>query len=252
MLPDAFLTRPVAHRGLHNSASGVPENSRAAVRAAIERGYGIEIDLQLTADDQAVVFHDYELDRLASVPGLVREEPLEALSHLRLLGSDQTVPSFVEVLSIVDGQVPLLVELKDEDGALGDNVGPLERAVAQALTGYAGPVAVMSFNPHSVFALQSLAPDVPRGLVTSAFEPMFWDAPAERLEALARIEDFDRIGASFVSHSHRNLNAPAIADLKARDVPILCWTVRSEEEEAVARQIADNVTFEGYFPATRA
>lgn len=252
MLPDAFLTRPIAHRGLHNSASGVPENSCAAVRAAIERGYGIEIDLQLTADDEAVVFHDYALERLVGAPGSVREKSLTAMSRLRLVGSDQTVPSFAEVLSIVDGQVPLLVELKDQDGALGANVGPLERAVASALAGYAGPVAVMSFNPYSIFALQSLAPDMPRGLVTSAFEPVFWDAPAERLEALARIEDFDRVGACFVSHAHRTLNAPAIADLKARDVPILCWTVRSAEEEAAARQIADNVTFEGYFPATGA
>ncbi|MEM7753928.1 MAG: glycerophosphodiester phosphodiesterase family protein, partial [Pseudomonadota bacterium] len=174
------------------------------------------------------------------------------LSTLRLLGGDETVPSFPEVLAIVDGQVPLLVELKDQDGALGKNVGPLEAAVADALPGYAGPLAVMSFNPHSVAALQKLAPDVPRGLVTMDFNKAVPEAPRQTVEALSRIEDFDRVGASFVSHSHRDLAMPAIAALRARGVPILCWTIRSPEEEATARQIADNVTFEGYFPPANA
>lgn len=248
MLPPSFLSRPIAHRGLHDPAKGVPENSRAAVRAAIERGYGIEIDLQLTADGAAVVFHDYTLERLTSGVGRVRIRTRADLATLRLRDGDETVPEFAEILALVDGRVPLLVELKDQDGALGEDVGPLEAEVARALEAYSGPVALMSFNPHSVSALQALAPDIPRGLVTDAFLPEHWTAPKPRLQALARIEDFDRVGATFISHNHHFLNMDAVSELKARGTPVLCWTIRSPEEEAVARRVADNITFEGYFP----
>ena len=251
-LPRDFLTRPIAHRAFHDVAEGRPENSRAAVQAAVSRGYGIEIDVQLTRDDRAVVFHDYELQRLTDGFGRVRTRMASDLSTLKLKGSFETVPDLPEILSLVSGQVPVLIEIKDQDGALGEDVGPLEAAVAASLDGYSGPVAVMSFNPHSVSAMQALAPSVPRGLVTDAFLPVNWTAPADRLSALSAIVDFDRVGASFISHNHRHLSMPAVADLKARDVPVLCWTIRSPEEEAVARRIADNVTFEGYSPVTGA
>ena len=247
-MPPEFLSQPIAHRGLHDLSNGIAENSRAAVQAAIDRGYGIEIDLQMTSDDAAVVFHDYGLERLTGGVGRVRSRTRSDLASLKLTGTDETVPDFPEVLALVDGRVPLLVELKDQDGALGDNVGLLEAEVARNLEGYRGPVAVMSFNPHSVSALQTLAPQVPRGLVTDAFDAEYWDAPQDRRDALARIEDFDRVGASFISHNHRHLEMHAVSELKARDVPVLCWTIRSPDEEAAARQIADNITFEGYFP----
>jgi glycerophosphoryl diester phosphodiesterase len=252
MLPEVFLTHPIAHRGLHNFTKGVPENSRAAIRAAIDHGYAIEIDIQLTADDAAVVFHDYQLERLTDAVGRVRRRTRSDLATLRLKGSKESVPDLEEVLAIVDGQAPLLIELKDQDGALGDDVGVLEAAVATCLERYDGPVAVMSFNPNSVSAMQTLAPDVPRGLVTDAFVPTEWDAPPARLQSLARIEDFDRVGASFISHDYRDLKSASVAALKARGFPILCWTIRSPEEEAEARRIADNITFEGYFAATSA
>lgn len=229
-------------------SKGVPENSRAAVRAAIGHGFGIEIDIQLTADDAAVVFHDYNLERLTEGVGRVRRRTRSDLSTLRLKGGNEAVPDLEEILAIVAGQTPLLIELKDQDGALGEDVGVLEAAVAKSLAGYEGPVAVMSFNPNSVLAMQTLAPDIPRGLVTEAFAASEWDAPPERLRSLAAIEDFDRVGATFISHDHRDLHSDAVAALKARDVPILCWTIRSPQEEAAARRIADNITFESYFP----
>jgi glycerophosphoryl diester phosphodiesterase len=252
MLPRQFLSRPIAHRGLHDAASGVPENSMAAIRAAIEHGYGIEIDLQLTADAAAVVFHDYDLERLTDGVGRVRARTAKDLSTLRLKGSTETIPDFSEVLSLVNGQVPLLVEMKDQDGALGEDVGKLEADVARALEEYSGPVAVMSFNPHSVSAMQTLAPDVPRGLVTEDFRSEEWSATPERRAALSRIEDFDRVGACFISHDHRALDMPAVTALKQRGIPVLCWTIRTPEEEARARRLADNVTFEGYFPVSDA
>ncbi|MEO1537996.1 MAG: glycerophosphodiester phosphodiesterase family protein [Pseudomonadota bacterium] len=246
MLPSSFLTKPMAHRGFHDLAQGRPENSRAAIEAAIQHGYGIEIDLQLTSDAAAVLFHDHSLERLTTAIGPVRSRTRAELATLRLAGGDEAVPDLPEILSLVAGQVPLLVEIKDQDGALGEDVGILEAEVARNLEGYDGPVALMSFNPHSVAALQKLAPDVPRGLVTDHFLPEVWGVPQERCERLSRLEDFDLVGASFISHNHRYLLSEPVTALKARGVPILCWTIRTVEEERAARQVADNVTFEGY------
>lgn len=248
-LPAAFLGAPLAHRGLHDRAAGVIENSRAAARAAIAAGYGIELDVQLTADGEAVVFHDDEMPRLTGEPGLVRDYTAAALGRIALLGTDETVPSFAEFLALVDGRVPLLVEIKDQDGALGPDVGPLEARVAVLLAGYRGPAALMSFNPHSVATFATLAPDRPRGLTTCAFDTADWSLPDYRRAELAALADAERTGAAFVSHDRQDLDNPALVRLKGEGLPILTWTVRSPAQEAEARRVADNVTFEGYRPA---
>ena len=146
-LPAAFLAVPIAHRGLHDRAAGVVENSRAAFAAAIAAGYGIEMDIQRSADGEAVVFHDDEMPRLTGLPGLVHDYTVAQLSATPLLDGGETVPTLAEVLALVAGRAPLLIEIKDQDGALGPGVGPLEARVAELLGGYAGPVALMSFNP---------------------------------------------------------------------------------------------------------
>lgn len=245
-LPAAFLGAPLAHRALHDVADGRPENSRAAIREAIRHGYGIEIDVQLSADDQAMVFHDYALDRLAQGTGPVRAVPAGTLGHTPLKGGDEGIPTLAQVLEIVAGQVPLLIEIKDQDGAMGDNIGPLEQATAAALDDYVGPVALMSFNPHSVARMAALCPDIPRGLVTSAYTANDWPLNAATRDHLRDIPDFDRVGASFVSHEAADLARPRVAELKEAGANILCWTIRSPAEEAKAREVAQNVTFEGY------
>lgn len=249
-LPRAFLTTPIAHRAFHDVNDGRPENSLAAMRAAIARGYGIECDVQLTADGQAMVFHDYVLDRLTGEKGPVRLKTAAALGAIPLTGGNEGIPTLAEVLDLVAGQVPLLIEIKDQDGAMGPDIGPLEQALAQGLEGYSGPVAVMSFNPHAIAKMAELAPGIPRGLTTAAFLAEHWPLiPAKRREELAGIPDFTRVGASFISHDARDLANPRVAALQADGVPILCWTIRSTEEEAQAREIADNVTFETYAAA---
>jgi len=219
----------------------------AAFSAAVDAGYGIELDLQLTADEKALVFHDYDLSRLTSESGLVRNRRASDFATIALLGGTTGPPVLEEVLAAVDGKVPLLIELKDQDGALGEDVGALETATAQALTGYTGPVALMSFNPHSVAALQTLAPHIPRGLVTGYVDQKLVGS-GEYCDALNRIAEYERVGACFVSHFHRELDVPRVKDLRQSGAKILCWTVRSQEEEAAARAFADNVTFEGYLP----
>ena len=246
-LPDAFLTAPLAHRGFHDVADGRPENSRAAFEAAIKAGYGIELDVQLSADDQAMVFHDYRLTRLTGASGVVRQFDQSALQATPLTGGDETIPSLPEALELVDGRTPLLIEIKDQDGQMGLSVGALEVATAKALKGYSGAVAVMSFNPNAVAAFSALAPDLPVGLVTSAYHREDWAYLSDQTRAhLATIPDYDRLGASFISHEVEDLASPRVAEVKKKGGTILCWTVRSPEVETKARKHAQNITFEGY------
>lgn len=252
--PD-FLTRPIAHRALHDLALGRPENGLAAVEAAVAAGYGIEIDLQPSADGVAMVFHDETLDRMTAETGPVAARTAAELGRITLNhGEGAGVPTLAEVLRVVSGRVPLLIEVKDQSGNLGPVDGALEQATAAALDGYQGPVALMSFNPHSVATLAKVAPHWPRGLTTYGFPandfPQAQENPAlearrARLEAIA---DFDRVGAVFISHHWRDLERPRVAELKAQGAAILCWTIRQPEEEATARSIAQNITFENYLP----
>lgn len=248
-LDPAFIRLPLAHRALHDIADGRPENSRAAIRAACDAGYGIEIDLQLSKDGVAMVFHDYSLDRLTAAHGALGQRTAAELGAITLTGGNEGIPTLAEVVDLVAGRVPLLIEIKDQDGALGPDVGALEEAAATTLRGYAGPVAVMSFNPHAVAAFGACAPEVPRGLTTSAYLPSDWTTlPAHQCDRLRDIPDYDRTGACFISHEADDLGRPRVAELKARGAVVLCWTIRSAEAEARARKFADNITFEGYLP----
>lgn len=248
-LDPAFLTAPIAHRALHDAAQGVIENSPTAIRRAVQAGYGIEIDVQLSSDGVAMVFHDDTLDRLTATTGPVRGRPAQELGDIRLSGSEDVIPTLAQVLAMVKGQVPLLIEIKDQTGGLGEGDGLVERAVAADLAEYTGPVAVMSFNPYVVAQMREFAPGVPRGLVTSGFIPSKWPhLLPEICTALRSITTFGRVGASFISHDWTDLGSPRVAELKAQGVPVLCWTVTSPQIEAEARRVAANITFEGYLP----
>ncbi|MEM6565059.1 MAG: glycerophosphodiester phosphodiesterase family protein, partial [Pseudomonadota bacterium] len=241
-LPEAFLKAPLAHRALHDVRDGRPENSRAAIRAALARGYGIEIDVQASADSQAVVFHDYQLQRLARAEGAVNAYSSQTLSQILLRGADEGIPDLAEILQLVAGQVPLLVEIKDQDGQMGPDMGPLPQRVAEALRDYSGPVAVMSFNPHAIAEMAVLAPHVPRGLVTSGYKRAVCGLPEATCAHLRAIPDFARAACSFISHEWADLARPRVAELKAEGAHVLCWTVKSPQEEAQARKYADNIT----------
>ena len=248
-LASAFIDIPLAHRALHDVSDGRPENSRTAIRAALDAGYGIEIDLQLSADGQAMVFHDYDLGRLTDAKGPVNARTAAELAQIPLKGGSEGIPTLKEVLELINGRVPLLIEIKDQDGAMGTNVGPLEQATALAISTYTGPLAVMSFNPHSVAEMARLSPDVARGIVTSAYDPDDWPLSTEMCDVLRDIPDYDRTGASFISHEACDLDRPRVRALKQGGARILCWTIRSPLEEAEARRIAENITFEGYLAA---
>ncbi|EPX77417.1 glycerophosphodiester phosphodiesterase family protein [Litoreibacter arenae] len=249
-LPAAFLDRPLAHRGLHNRAKGVIENSMSAFKAAIDAGYGIELDVQMSFDAQAMVFHDYDMKRLTSQGGPIQTRTAETVRGMTLSDSDDTIFDLPAVLDMVAGRVPLLIELKDQDGAMGPNVGPLELAVAEALRSYKGDAAVMSFNPHSTAMMGDLSPKRPRGLVTSAYSADDWSTlPANVRDRLRDIPDYERSGSSFISHEAEDLNRPRVAELKSQGATILCWTIKSQAQANKALEVADNITFEGFIPA---
>lgn len=248
-LPASFLARPIAHRGLHDRARGIVENSRDAFAAAIEAGFGIECDLQLSADNQAMVFHDYDLRRLTDMSGAVRQRTAQELEQISLKDSANQIEMLTALLDQVAGRVPLLIELKDQDGVMGQNIGALEARTAEALTGYQGDVAVMSFNPHSTARLNELMPDIPCGIVTSAYTQDGWAVlPEATRDRLRAILDYQRSGACFISHEARDLSRPRVTELKQAGAAILCWTIRSQEEADTALEIADNITFEGFVP----
>jgi glycerophosphoryl diester phosphodiesterase len=248
-LPEGFLNLPVAHRALHDGAAGRPENSRAAVQAAVDAGYAVEIDVQPSSDGVPMVFHDYHLNRLTEAAGSLRARMAAELKAIRLRGSDETIPTLAEILALVSGRVPVLIEIKDQDGDMGPVVGALETAVAALIALCKGPVAVMSFNPHSMAVMAGAAPQIARGLITSAYDPADWPLLSARTRDVLRgIPDYDEVGASFISHEATDLGRARVADLKARGAAVLCWTIRSPQAEAEARKIAANVTFEGYRP----
>lgn len=252
-LPRPLVTIPLTHRGYHNQAANRPELSMAAFRAAIEAGYGIELDVQLTADGQAAVFHDDTLDRMTDAAGPIIARTADELAKVHLLGTSETIPTLRQVTDLVAGRVPLLIEIKDLRDTRGPTSGLLEKAVADSLEGYPGPVAVMSFNPYIVFHMARLAPHLPRGLTTEYYDhDVCAPIPPATCDRLREIPDFDATGSSFISHRHTDIGQARVAELKARGASILCWTIRSPAEETAARLVADNITFEGYaapFPA---
>ncbi len=252
MLPPEFLNRPFAHRTLHDASDHRPQNSLAGARAAIAAGYGIEVDLQLSKDGLPIVFHDYSLERFTQETGAVAQQTAQELAAIVLRHGSAGIPTFAALLALVAGRVPMLVELKDQDGALGPNTDALEKSVSDLARGYAGPLALMSFNPHSMAKCATYAPDVPRGLVTETFTRAKWElVPERRLNELNTIPDYDRVGASFISHRWTDLQTPPVAAVKAKGGKVFCWTVKSEKEEQQARQVADNITFEQYLAFVR-
>jgi glycerophosphoryl diester phosphodiesterase len=241
-----WLKRPIAHRGLHDVTRGVVENSAAAVGAALAKGYTVEVDLQCARDGLPVVFHDKSLERLTDETGLVAERDAETLCAIRLRGSTDTVLSLPDLLSLVAGRVPLVIEVKSTWG----RDPRYEQNIAQMLASYRGEIAVMSFDPHLVAAFRRLAPALPRGLIAERFEDRYAkELPPLRRFAMRHLLTSVIAKPNFIAYDVRAL--PALAPALARTLfrlPLLTWTVRTESEKATARRYADAMIFEGIEP----
>ena len=244
-----FINGPIAHRTLHDVKSGRPENSWEGLEAAISHGFAIEIDLQLSLDGIPMVFHDYKLNRVTNETGLISEKRAEELEKIILKGGKKCIPRFDTFMSYIDGRVPVLIELKDQDGALGKSTSVFEIAVCQTLKHYKGAVAIMSFNPFMMEECAKILPDIPRGLITQIFKQNEWTRISKsRCDELTMISDYSLAGTTFISHDHEDLNSHVVARLKKTGATILCWTVRNQNQDTLARKVADSVTFENYLP----
>ena len=241
-----WLKRPIAHRGLHDAARGIIENSASAVRAALGHGYAIEVDLQCAAGDMPVVFHDATLDRLTDATGPVAARDVESLRAISLKGSDDKILSLPDLLARVGGYVPLVLEVKST--WRGD--GKFEANIAKQLAGYAGPVAAMSFDQYSVAALRRAAPTLPCGLVAERFASDHWQGLTARQRFTMRhLLTAAFAWPHFIAYDIRAL--PALAPLIAKIVfglPLLTWTVRNDADRERALRYADAMIFEGIEP----
>ncbi len=240
---DWLVERPVAHRGLHGN--GLIENTLGACRAATEAGYANEVDIQLTADNEVVVFHDDTLGRLTDAAGPLAARTLAELKQIAIHGSNERIPTLQELLDTVAGRTPLVIELKSN----WDGSDRLAARTAEILRGYEGPAAVMSFDPQVVMALRKHAPDLTRGIVAERYydDPEWAPLGAARKFQFGNLLHIHRTRPHFVAYSVRDL--PALAPQAARYIlgmKLLTWTVRTDAERAKARRWADQMIFEGF------
>jgi glycerophosphoryl diester phosphodiesterase len=246
----ALMARPIAHRGLHDRRLGVIENSPAAFAAAAREGFAIECDVQLAADGEAVVFHDYELDRLTADTGRVDRRSATELERIGLSGSlaRDRIPTLAAMLEAVGGRVPIVVEIKSRfDGDLRLT----ERVAAVLKQRPDHPVCIESFDPRVVAALRVMAPERPRGIVGMARYdyPDYEDVAAEEKHAMANLLHYSEMQPDFLSWKVSDLKhaAPFLARAGI-GIPVSAWTVRSPQDVALAAAYADQIVFEGFRP----
>jgi len=248
MLDPVFL-RPIAHRGLHDAAKGLVENTAPAFEAAIAKGYGIECDLRPARDGTPLVFHDLSLERLTAGSGSISELQPACAAKLPFKGAEVTgILTFADLLGLVGGRVPLLAEIKSE----WDEPSPAFLAgIANQAIAYRGPIALMSFDPAVMATMRRLAPGVPRGIVTGSYRypdgtPWYPDQLTDaRRDALANLGESVPADPYFYAYDVRALPSPIARRIRADlRLPLFTWTVRTEGERETARLHADAPIFE--------
>jgi glycerophosphoryl diester phosphodiesterase len=243
-MPDWLTARPIAHRGLHDAANGVIENTVSAFEAAIAGNYAIETDLQLSADGEAMVHHDDVLGRLTDGAGRLDAMAAAELKRVRFKATEDRMLTLGELCALAAGRATLVIELKSRfDGDVR-----LPRRVAAVLEEYRHPAAVMSFDPGQVSALRDLAPSLTRGLV--ALRP---NDDKERSHSTGSSTRFmlQALAARLQFLAYRVSDLPSPVPSFARNVlglPLLTWTVRTADDRRRAAQYADQIIFEGLRP----
>jgi glycerophosphoryl diester phosphodiesterase len=242
-----LIQRPVAHRGLHDASCGVIENSPSAVEAAIAGGFSVEVDIQLARDGEAMVHHDFALDRLTQGSGLLADHSSAHLRQVRFRATDDRMMSLTDLLARVDGRAPLLIEIKS---AFTGDVRLALRA-ANLLAGYRGPVALMSFDPEMISAVREAAPDIVRGVVAERryADPEWNDLSAGTKLMLRHLLHWPKTRFQFIAYRVADLPVPETRLARAFGVPVLAWTVRRRSDREAADRFADQMIFEGFQPS---
>jgi len=225
----------IAHRGYHTETA--PENSLAAFQNAIDAGFAIELDIQRLSDGTIVVFHDSSLSRMTGKDGYLKMLKKTDLKKYKLKGSEEHIPTFKEVLKLVDGKVPLLIEIKN-DG----KVGELEKELLAMLKKYNGEFAIQSFNPFVLLWFKENAPNILRGQLSSFFK-------GEKMSflrkcALKRMRFNRQTKPDFISYNADDL--PNRFVRKYKNLPLLAWTIRNKDDFMKAVKHCDNMIFEGF------
>lgn len=239
---DLLFAPAVAHRGLW-SPDGAPENSLGAFQAACAAGYGIELDVQLSADGEAMVFHDAKLERMTGAEGRLSDHTAADLTGLALAGTEETIPTLSETLTLVGHRAMVLIEVK---AAAGD-VGALEKRVHEVLIDHNGPTAVIGFNPYSHGWFAQHHPKILRGLNSHAYagEEARSLAP-ERRRAYAALEHVTTAKPHFLALGLDMLPSKRADALRKGGMPVVAWTLRSAEQWQGVSAHCDNLIFEGF------
>ena len=246
-VPDWLMQFPIAHRGLHDISLGVIENTISAAQRAIDHGFAIECDVQSSADGIVMVFHDDTLDRLTGRSGKINQLNCAQLELTELLNSKDTIPTFVTFLEKVNGRVPIICEIKSEfDGNL-----ELAEKTAQAVRNYRGPLAIKSFDPLVVAAISKLIPERPCGFIgESTYDDPEWDfLSSSQKKSMACLTHLDQTRPDFLSWYINDLDqGPPQLARKLLGLPLMTWTIRTNENLQKAREYADQIVFEGFIP----
>ena len=245
--PDWLTARPVAHRGLHDAARGIIENMPGAVQAAIAGNFSIEVDIQLTADGEAMVHHDDALGRLTEGSGALLGKTAAELKAVTFKRTPERMMSLGDLCTLVAGRVPLVIEVKSHF----DGDRRLVSRMAEVLSSYSGPAVGMSFDPDQVLALRELVPSRARGIVAEReYTQADWpEASPEQRRGMTHLRHAFRTRPHFVAYWVNEL--PAAAPWIARHVfglPLLSWTVRTPDQRARVARYADQMIFEGFVP----
>lgn len=233
-VPAWVTAQPIAHRGQWTEGPARPENSLASFEQAAQNGFAIELDVQLSSDNQVVVFHDDDLDRLTDEAGAVGDMPLTKLRRLRLLDGNERIPTLHEALEIIDGRVPVFVEIKNRD-----SVGTLEDKVAREVDAYDGEAAIMSFNPYSMAQVAKTAPGVTRGQLSSALrgeDLAFYEAFLLRNLMMNWTSKPD-----FIAYDLEELPTFDTTIQRWRGRPLLGWTAHTPKDRLAGEEICDAV-----------
>jgi len=247
--PDWLTARPVAHRGLHDRARGIVENMPGAAQAAIDGNFGIECDIQLTADGEAMVHHDDALGRLTEGAGALLKMSTAELKAAKFRETSERMMSLGDLCALVRGRVPLVIEVKSHF----DGDRKLVKRMAEVLAAYSGPAAGMSFDPDQVLALREAMPELPRGIIAQrSYDDEYWKKLTEKQRrGMLQLRHAFRTRPHFVAYWVDQLPAPA--PWIARNLfglPLLTWTVRAAEQRERAGRYADQMIFEGFVPGT--
>ncbi len=237
---DLLFHPPVAHRGLW-TPDGAPENSLGAFQAACAAGYGIELDVHLSSDGEAMVFHDETLIRMTGAEGRLRDHTAADLGEIALKGTDETIPTLLETLALIGHRAMVHIELKTAWG----EVGPLERRVHEIIADHAGPLCIIGFNPYSHAWYADHYPGVLRGLDSFSYRGVKHLSDEQR-QSYARLEQVSIARPHFLALGLDMLPSPEADAYRAQGMPVVAWTVRQPEQWDAVKDHCDNLIFEGF------